>query len=535
MNGIAIFAFGLGLFFAGLTQLGGSLKQIASHRFRVLVKRYAHPRGKALLFGLVSGTILQSSSAALMILASLAASGLVTVGEVLPILATFNVGDTVLIFLATFDIRETDLLITGLAAILLYFVKREDWRRILGVLMGLGLIFFGISQMREGVKPLQQMEWVAHLVAYSAQQPLLSIAVGVGLGFVMQSSTVVAAVGVGLVNAGLLDMPQTLVMAYASAVGSSLFKVALGASFTGSARQVVRYQNIFNFLGAGIFILLFYIEKYLHVPLVMALVQNMAARPETQVAIAFLLFKITSAAILTAVEAPLVRWLEKSLPQSAEEELSRPKYLSNWLPEESTGALELVRREQLREIAQIADFFSTARPAPQGPSLAGRLEAISQLGKEVESATRAIMGLDLTQHDSLQLAYYQSRQTVIIELAEVAGETVYAIGQTRENAALAELSGQTLEALEFLLMSTAQDLESEDPVARTMLLELCGDRGPMMAKLRKAYLQPEGNLSLADRSAVLALTNGMEKCVWLLRRLVTMHVAEEKAEQAPAD
>jgi hypothetical protein len=33
---------------------------------------------------------------------------------------------------------------------------------------------------------------------------------------------------------------------------------------------------------------------------------------------------------------------------------------------------------------------------------------------------------------------------------------------------------------------------------------------------------------------VLSLTNGMEKCVWLLRRLVTMQAAEERAESVPA-
>ncbi|HVU39043.1 MAG TPA: Na/Pi symporter, partial [Opitutales bacterium] len=121
MHGVALFIFGLGLFFTGLTQLGVSLKQIASHRFRVLVRRYAHPRWKALLFGLASGTLMQSSSAALMILASLAATGLIAVREAFPILAAFNVGDTVLIFIATFDVRGAALVMTGVTAILLYF------------------------------------------------------------------------------------------------------------------------------------------------------------------------------------------------------------------------------------------------------------------------------------------------------------------------------------------------------------------------------------------------------------------------------
>ncbi|HVU38931.1 MAG TPA: Na/Pi symporter, partial [Opitutales bacterium] len=448
--------------------------------------------------------------------------GLIAVREAFPILAAFNVGDTVLIFIATFDVRGAALVMTGVTAILLYFVKREDWRRLLGVLMGMGLVFYSISEMKEGVGPLQQMPLVTQLVAAGANEPLLSITVGVVLGFVLQSSTVVAAIGVGLVKAGLLDMPQTLVMAYASAVGSSLFKVVLGRAFTGSARQIVQYQNIFNFLGATIFVGLFYLEKFFQVPLVMALVRHASDQPETQVAVAFLLFKFTSAAILTVADSPIAHWLEKNLPKSAEEDLSAPQYISRLLPEEASAELELIRREQLREVSQIAEFFSTLREPAQGLPLDRRLAALGQLGGEVENALRATMALSLDEQDGLELTYLQRRQTVIMELAEVVGDLVLSIGQARARPALSAIAGQTLEGMEFLLLTVAADLESSDPEARQTLLGLCSDRGPMMENWRKSYLQQDGTQSLEDRSAVLSLTGGVEKCVWLLRQLTVM-------------
>ncbi len=75
-DGFGEFLLGLGLFFTGLALLSTNLKQVGSRRFRALVNRYARPRWKALLFGLGSGMVLQSSSAVLMILSSLATTGL---------------------------------------------------------------------------------------------------------------------------------------------------------------------------------------------------------------------------------------------------------------------------------------------------------------------------------------------------------------------------------------------------------------------------------------------------------------------------
>ncbi len=67
---------GLGLMFTGVQSLSTGLKQLNSWRFRKIATRFVSSRSRALLFGVGSGVIIQSTSAALMILASLITTGL---------------------------------------------------------------------------------------------------------------------------------------------------------------------------------------------------------------------------------------------------------------------------------------------------------------------------------------------------------------------------------------------------------------------------------------------------------------------------
>ena len=530
LEGLGEFILGLGLFFTGLSLLGTNLKQIGSRRFRGLVNRYARPRWKALLFGLGSGMVLQSSSAVLMILSSLATTGLISVGDAFPIVTGFNVGNTLLVFLVVFDIRVAAMYVAGLAGVMLFFRKGEVSRHVFGILLGLGLIFYSISEMKLGVQPMEGERWFTAAMELGRNWPILATLIGLGLGFTMQDSTIVAMIAVSLVSAKVLGMPAALMLVYGAAIGSNLFKSLLGSAFTGSARQLIRFQNIYNFFGASLFIGLFYVETYLHVPLVMALITRLSPDAFTQVAIAFFLFKLTSAVMMTTFHAQVTAWLNLKLPKSVAEELSALKYLSGLPPEDATTELELLRREQLRELDQIAAFFTTLRGEYRGPTLDQRHAAFQLLGKEVSHAGQGIMTLQMDESEAMQLAYYQNRQTIIGELAVATAEVIQAIQAARGRPGL-ELASQTQEALEFLLISVGEDLESTDPEVRQTLFNLCADRGPMMDKLRKTYLQQNGALTMEDRSAVLSLTTGVERCVWLLRRLVAMSAAESEAEK----
>ena len=345
---------GLGLLFTGIQMLTSGLRQTGSRQFRMLATRFVSTRTRAVLFGLGSGAVMQSTSAAAMILASLISSGGLNVPQAISVLNGFNVGNCALLFIVSLNVSVGVMFLVGLCGIAMYLEKDERARTYFLIGLGLGLILFGIEMMTAGVKPLRQEAWFAGAMELARDYSLLSILAGAALGFIVQSSTVVALVAIGLVRENILPAQQAFLLTYGAAVGSALFKMLLGAAFRGVSRQLVRFGNIFNIFGAAVFILLYYVEVNLHIPLVMALLDASRLDLGNQVAVVFVLFNLTSSMFFIAIDGPLTRWLARSLPPSEEEGLSHPRYLSEFQPQDPDTGLGLIHLEQTRELEQIA-------------------------------------------------------------------------------------------------------------------------------------------------------------------------------------
>ena len=213
--------------------------------------------------------------------------------------------------------------------------------------------------MSTGVKPLREEAWFEGAMEFSRNYSLLSIIVGAALGFIVQSSTAVGLVAIGLARENILSGPQTFLFMYGAAIGSTMFKVLLGQAFRGTSRQLVRFVNLFNIFGAAVFILLYYVEFYSHLPLLMAMLNYFELDLVHQAAWVFLLFNLTSAIFFIAINGPLTRWLARALPASEEEDLSIPKYLTEFRDQDPETGLEMIHLEQIRELEQIAAFITT--------------------------------------------------------------------------------------------------------------------------------------------------------------------------------
>ena len=518
---------GLGLMFTGVQMLSASLKQIGSRQFRVLAARFISSRGRAVAFGLGSGAVMQSTSAALMILASLISSGTLNVSQAISILNGFSVGNCVLLFIVSLNISVEVMFIVGFCGIALYLIKDERYRTYLLIGLGLGMIFFGIGMMAAGVKPLQQEAWFTGAMAFSRDYSLLSIMAGLALGFIAQSSTAVALVAIGLVRENILTGPQAFLFIYGAAIGSTMFKVMLGTAFRGTSRQLLRFVNIFNIFGAAVFILLYYIEVYLHVPLVMALLNSLKLDLGYQTALVFLLFNLTSAIFFTTIDGPLIRWLASSFPPSEEEGLAHPKYLSEFQPQDPDTGLELIRLEQTRELEQIASFVSTAIEKHGSTDLASRYEAFKSLAREVAASTAAMAAMPMAPQTAKDHAYFQTRQALLDQLADSTASGMKIITQARAYPAIKKLSDACMESLDFLLNFAAETEKTNAPEQARTLLDLSSGNGPSMEQLRKAYMNSDNLGSAKDKGALLDLTIIMEKIIWLLNRFYSLKTARE--------
>ena len=518
---------GLGLMFTGVQMLSAALKQMGSRPFRMLATRSVSSRGLAVVFGMGSGVVMQSTSAALMILASLISAGMLNVSQAIAILTGFSIGNCVLLFVVSMNITVGIMFLVGICGIAMSLTRKEKHLVYLQVGLGLGLIFFGNLMMSTGVKPLRQEAWFSGAMAFGQTHSLLSILVGVVLGFIVQSSTVVALVAIGLARENMLSGSQVFLFLYGAAIGSTLFKVLLGQAFRGTSRQLVRFVNLFNIFGAVFFILLYYIEVYGHVPLVMALLNSFGLDLMHQAAWVFLLFNLTSAAFFMGIHERLIRWLARSLPPSDEEDLSQPKYLLEFQPQDPDTSLELIRLEQARELEQIAALIATARENDAGPPLALRQAAFHSLAGQVAKATAMVAAMPMSPQTAVEYSSLQTRQTLLSQLADSTAAGAKILVQARAYPLLAGLASACLESIEFLLLHAIESWRSGDPEDVRVLQQLSSANGPAMEKLRKTYMQKDDLGSANGKGCLLDLTMGTEKIFWLINCLGS---GETKAE-----
>lgn len=513
---------GLGFFFVGLGLLGENLKRISSHRFRTLILKNIATRRRAFFFGSLFGAIMQNASAAMVILASLQTAGLVSVRQVLPVISGFSLGMTVLVLLAVIDIHLAVVFLTGITGIALHFSKKDRPRHLWSLLFGLGLIFYSLDIMKGAAASLSQAPWFSALILNSQEAGFLSLVIGVLLGFIAQSSTVVAMLTVGFVAADAFPLEQALPLVYASMIGSNLFRILLSSSFRGSTRQLVRFQNILNLTGAVSFIILYYIEQHFHVPLIIALVKSFSSQADMQVFLAFFLLNITAILILSALQNPIAAWLERSLPSTPEQAFAEPKFLVNLRHDDVPSALYLIWREELRELEQISALAAPLRENATGPSLIGRYEALVALGEQVRMATHSLTQLDLSGECARGFAHLQDFQSGLSRLADACYDTFELLQLALKREAMVDVSNNCLESLEFLLLSVYDTLASADRHDIDACMKMCHDRGPIMQQLRHTFLITGKGNDLKDRTLLLDLTISFEKSVWMLRNALQM-------------
>jgi phosphate:Na+ symporter len=513
---------GLGFFFVGLGLLGENLKRISSHRFRTLILKNIATRRRAFFFGSLFGAIMQNASAAMVILASLQTAGLVSVRQVLPVISGFSLGMTVLVLLAVIDIHLAVVFLTGITGIALHFSKKDRPRHLWSLLFGLGLIFYSLDIMKGAAASLSQAPWFSALILNSQEAGFLSLVIGVLLGFIAQSSTVVAMLTVGFVAADAFPLEQALPLVYASMIGSNLFRILLSSSFRGSTRQLVRFQNILNLTGAVSFIILYYIEQHFHVPLIIALVKSFSSQADMQVFLAFFLLNITAILILSALQNPIAAWLERSLPSTPEQAFAEPKFLVNLRHDDVPSALYLIWREELRELEQISALAAPLRENATGPSLIGRYEALVALGEQVRMATHSLTQLDLSGECARGFAHLQDFQSGLSRLADACYDTFELLQLALKREAMVDVSNNCLESLEFLLLSVYDALASADRHDIDACMKMCHDRGPIMQQLRHTFLITGKGNDLKDRTLLLDLTISFEKSVWMLRNALQM-------------
>ncbi|SFJ75585.1 phosphate:Na+ symporter [Desulfomicrobium apsheronum] len=253
---------GLGIFILGMKLMTEGLQMAAGNRIRNVLKAVSDNRVVGFATGAAVTALVQSSSATTVMLISFVSAGLMSLTQAVGVMLGCNVGTTMTAQLIAFKLSNLALPAIALGVPLKYFSTRKKYRYLGEVILGFGLLFFGMTVMGDGLRPLRvEPEFIAFFTKFNAASfggILLCVATGCGLTIVLQSSSATVGLTMALATQGLLDFPSAMALVLGENIGTTITAelATIGASNIDSHRAA-RSNTMFNVLGVVIMLLIF--------------------------------------------------------------------------------------------------------------------------------------------------------------------------------------------------------------------------------------------------------------------------------------
>jgi phosphate:Na+ symporter len=168
--GMGLFG-GLALFLCGMDQMGDGLKAAAGERMKDILAKLTKTRASAAMTGALVTAVVQSSSVTTVLVVGLVSTGLMNLTQSIGIIMGANVGTTITAQIVAFKVEEAALLMIAVGFGMQMLSGRDRVKHYGAILMGLGLVFFGMSIMSDAMRPLRTHQPFLDLMA-SMDQPL---------------------------------------------------------------------------------------------------------------------------------------------------------------------------------------------------------------------------------------------------------------------------------------------------------------------------------------------------------------------------
>jgi phosphate:Na+ symporter len=510
---------GIGLFFSGVKIVSTSMKNLTSHKFRLLVAKLTGNSFLAAFWGFISGAISQSSSNTVFILIGLVSSDLMNVRNALPIIAWSNVGTTVLIFLVAINLKLSILILLGFSGIFFGFDKGSRRENLYSALFGISMLLFGFQLLKSGSQPFAQLEFINNMFQYTANSYILPIFLGALLRLIIHSSSTVTVLIMTISHAGLIGLDQVILMIYGMGLGEAGTVLLLSSGVKGTSKELPIFKVIESFFGFFLLIILFSIEIIWNIPLVKYLVICLGSNIEHQTAFIFLISKIAPIPFLSFFYTPIYKLLLKLSPPTSEEDLSKTKFINEQSLSDVNTALILIENEQNRIFERFPEYINNIRSDEESiTNIDFTIIRKSNLVllNEIDLYLKRIINLNLSHGNSEIFVFLQNRQNLIKSLDDSVYHFVSTIFDNNSSSELDDLMNNFIEALHANLITAIEAMKSKDIIEIDILLNITDDKGSLMEKIRKIHLSDNMTLNADNKAVLLYITDLFQRTIWLI-------------------
>ncbi|MDC8772970.1 Na/Pi cotransporter family protein [Roseateles albus] len=342
---------GLALFLYGMEKMTDGLKAAAGNQMNMLLARLTGNRILGAITGAIVTAVIQSSSVTTVLVVGFVSAGLLTLVQSVGVIFGANVGTTVTAQIVAFNTTALAFPFIAIGFVMSFVWKQGVARHYGAMLMGLGLLFYGMATMGAAMAPLRTNQSFAELLQ-SLQNPVLGMLAGALFTALVQSSSATIGLAVVMATQGLLSLPAGIAILFGAKIGTGITAILAGIGKPQDAKRAAVVHVLFNVLGALIW--LPFIPQLAMIaqavsPLAAHLegVARLAEEVPRQIANAATIWAVANTVIFLPFAALFAKLATRIVPDRVlvQKEIIRPKYLDDAMIAVPSMALERARME----------------------------------------------------------------------------------------------------------------------------------------------------------------------------------------------
>lgn len=259
---LSIFQFigGFGMFLYGMHIMSDGLQKAASNKMRNILEKLTKNRFTGLLFGAALTALIQSSSATTVMVVGFVNASLVTLEQAVGVIMGANIGTTVTSLIVSssewFDLlkpEEIAPLAIGIGAIMLFFMKQKKNTKVGEILVGIGLLFIGLSFMSGAIKPYRELEAFRQAFIVLGRNPLFGVLAGALVTAIIQSSSASVGILQTIAKEGLVPWNAAVYIVLGQNIGTTVTALLSSVKAGKTAKRAAIIHLIFNVVGTFVF------------------------------------------------------------------------------------------------------------------------------------------------------------------------------------------------------------------------------------------------------------------------------------------
>jgi phosphate:Na+ symporter len=253
---------GLCLFLYGMKVMSDGVQQAAGDRLQQALNFMTRNRFIAVLTGFVVTTLVQSSSAATVMLVSFVNAGLLTLTQAIGVIMGANIGTTTTAWIVSligfnFDIASLSLPAIGIG----FLVRTLKWRHQAWgeAFLGFGFIFLGLQLLNESLPAVNpdSLAFIRKISGLGFVSILLSLGIGTSVTLLIHSSAASITLIITLAFRQVINYEMAAAMILGANIGTTIDAILAAVGARTAAKQTALVHVLFNVAGSLIVLLLF--------------------------------------------------------------------------------------------------------------------------------------------------------------------------------------------------------------------------------------------------------------------------------------